>query len=181
MSFIRNRIVGVRQPTPTVQQDPPYGGPVVTVESGPTQDNNVRSVPAPRSRLERIGFWIIVAAAVAVLLLLLGVLLPPIMGGLVTGFYTGLFAATLTLLNTQRASGWANAVLGRQVFPVLRAPHGDIWRLALVNGGLMFTFAFLFHVLAHFIGPFFTGFLVFAALVGAGVFYSRARKVIIKP
>jgi|GEM_PF-4248373 len=179
MSFIRDRIVGVKQAQPTVQQDT-YGGPIITVESGPTQSNNVRSVPA-RSRLERIGFWIIVAAAVALLLLLLGVLLPPIMGGLITGFYTGLFAATLTLLNTQRASGWANAVLGRQVFPVLRAPHGDIWRLAGVNGGLMFTFAFLFYVLAQFIGAFLAGFLVFGALVGSGVFYSRARKVIIKP
>lgn len=179
MSFIRDRIVGVRQATPTVQQDP-YGGPVITVESSPGQSSNVRAVPA-RSRLERIGFWVIVVAAIAVLLVLLGVLLPPIMGGIITGFYTALFTAALTLLNTQRASGWANSVLGRQVFPVIRAPHADIWRLAGVNAGLMFAFSFLFYVLAQFIGAFFTGFLVFAALIGACVFYSRARKVIIKP
>jgi hypothetical protein len=137
-------------------------------------------VPA-RSRLERIGFWVIVAAAAALLLLLLGVILPPVLGGFITGAYMSLFVGGLTLLNLPRPSGWANTVLGRKVFPVLNAVDNDVWRLAGVNAGMAFVFAFSFSVVAHFLGSFLAGILVFGGLVAAGIFYNRARKVVIRP
>ena len=93
------------------------------------------------------------------------------------------FVGFLTLLNLQRPSGWANAVMGRKVFPVLRSATDDeVWRLAGVNAALTFVFSFAFQVLsATFLGPFFAGLIVFLGLVVLGVFYNRARKVVIRP
>jgi hypothetical protein len=72
-------------------------------------------------------------------------------------------------------------VLGRKIFPVLTAPDREIWQLARVNGVLVFGFTFMFQVVASFVSVFLAGIIVFGALVALGVFYSRARTVIIKP
>jgi hypothetical protein len=134
-----------------------------------------------RSRLERVGYWVVVVAALALLLALLGVFLPRFVNGAILGFNIGLFVAILTLLNLPRPSVWGNAVLGRKVFPVLSAPEKEIWRLARVNAGLVFGFTFLFEVLATFVGFFFAGVIFFGALLALGIFFSRTRTVVIKP
>jgi hypothetical protein len=156
------------------------GGPITPAEGGRARSFFPRRI-APRSRLEKIGFWVIVVAALGVLLLIAGALIPRVMFGLIFGFYTGLFAGLLTLLNLSRSSAWGNAVLGRKIFPVLPASDNEIIRLAAVNAALMFAFTFIFGVLAQTIGPFLGGLVVFALLGGAAVFYNRARSVIIKP
>jgi hypothetical protein len=181
MSFTREQNVGVKQSPPPVIEHEQSGGPLTNVSSGGGAPySRPRTVPA-RSRLERFGFWVIVAAAAALLLLLLGVILPPVLGGFITGAYMGLFVGGLTLMNLPRPSGWANTVLGRKVFPVLNAVDTDVWRLAGVNAGMAFAFAFFFSVVAHFLGSFLAGILVFGGLIAAGIFYNRARKVIIRP
>ena len=175
-----------RDPRTATPQTPPElrettgGGPIAPTGGGRFRSFFPRRVAA-RSRLERVGFWVIVVAAIGVLLLLAGALIPKVMFGLIFGFYTGLFAGLLTLLNLSRSSAWGNAVLGRKIFPVLPASDREIMRLAAVNASLMFAFTFIFGVLAETIGPFLGGIVVFALLAGAAVFYSRARSVIIKP
>ena len=177
MSFIKDRLVGTKQVPPVIDQN--VGGPL-SVQPDSASRGQVRHVPA-RSRMEKIGFWVIVVAAMALLLVLLGVLLPPIFGGIATGLYTALFVGSLTLMNLSRPSVWANSLLGRRVFPVLRASEGEILRLSGVNAALTFVFAFFFHVVASVLGSFLAGIIVLGGLVAAGVFYSRARKVIVKP
>jgi len=179
MSFIKDRLVGTRQAPTVIDIDQNVGGPL-SVQPESTPRGQVRHVPA-RSRMEKIGFWVIVVAAIALLLVLMGVLLPPIFGGIATGLYTALFVGSLSLMNLSRPSGWANSLLGRRVFPVLKASEGEILRLSGVNAALTFVFAFSFHVVASVLGSFFAGIIVLGGLVAAGVFYSRARKVIIKP
>ena len=183
MSYSRETKVGVGPAPNTINETIP--GPLATQGETPAyQRTRPRvNIGAPRTRMERIGFWLLVVAAIAVLFLLAGWLLPPVVGALVTGVYMGAFVGFLTLLNLRRPSGWANSVLGRRVFPVLRAAGDDeIWRLAGVNAALTFVFAFAFRVLsATFLGPFFAGLVVFIGLVVLGVFYNRARKVVIKP
>jgi hypothetical protein len=72
--------------------------------------------------------------------------------------------------------------MGRKVFPVLRAPEGEILRLAGVNAALTFIFAFFFSVIATLLhSTLLAGLIVFGGLIVAGVFYNRARKVIITP
>lgn len=179
MSFVRNPKVDVRQAPPEFAER--AGGPITPVDSNPPRyQQTVRSV-RERSRLEKVGFWIVVAAAFGLLLLLLGVFLPRFVGGLITGADIGLFVGLLTLMNLPRPSGWGNALFGRQVFPVLKAPGNDIWRLAATNAVMVFVFTFLFEVVASFIGAFFGGILVFGALIAAAVFFSRVRTVIVKP
>lgn len=181
MSFMRNQNVGVKQSPPQVIEHEQSGGPLANASSnGGAPYYQARTVPA-RSRLERIGFWVIVAASAAILLVLLGVIIPPVLGGVITGAYMSLFVGMLTLMNLPRPSGWANSLLGRRVFPVLKAVDGDVWRLAGVNAGMAFVFAFFFSLVAHFLGSFLAGIIVFGGLLAAGVFYNRARKVVIRP
>jgi hypothetical protein len=135
-----------------------------------------------RLRLEKIGFWILVVAALGVILLLVGFLLPTLLGAASTGFFAGLFVSLLTLMNLPRAAGWGNSLLGRRVFPVIQAPDSDIIRLAGVNGVLVAIFTFIYRAIAStFVGPFFGGLIVFVALVAAAVFYNRVRSVVTKP
>lgn len=140
-----------------------------------------RRVPARFRGLEKYGFWLIVVAAIAALLVLLKFVLGPTINGVVSGAYMAAFVGALTLMNLSRPSQWANSALGRRVFPVLHAPDNDLWRLAGVNAGLTFVFATAFGILAAFIGPFIAGLLVFGGLIALGVFYNRARRVIINP
>lgn len=139
-----------------------------------------RRVPA-RFKLERVGFWVIAAAAALFLLAVLGFVLKPVVGGIITGAWLAAFVSMLTMLNLPRPSRWANTVLGRRVFPVLNADDRDLWRMAGVNAGLTFVFGFAFEVVSFFIGGFLGGLLVFGGIVALGIFYNRARKVIINP
>jgi hypothetical protein len=179
MGYVRDQKTATQQAAPDLRENT-GAGPLTPVGQSQAYGYRTRRVSA-RGRLEKIGFWIVVVAALALLLLLAGFLLPPIIGGIVTGFYTGAFVGLLTLMNLSRPSAWGNSLLGRKVFPVLNAPDNDVWRLAGINALLVFTFVFVFSLVAHFINPFFSGLVVFGALVAAGVFYSRARKVIIRP
>jgi hypothetical protein len=185
MSYQRETKVGVGTP-PSRMNNPIPGGPLVPMQepvdytsAGAKAANVVR----PRTKLEQIGFGVIVVAALVLLVVLAGVILPPLIGGIISATYIAGFVAFLTLLNLKLPSKWGNAVLGRRVFPVLSAGQdSDVWRLAGVNAVLVFCFAFFYHVLtAILIGPFFAGLLVFGGLVGAGIFYNRVRKVVVKP
>jgi hypothetical protein len=183
MSYSRETKVGVG-PAPNALNETIPGPLATQAEPQPAPRTRPRiSMSAPRTRMERVGFWVLVIAAIAVLFFLAGWLLPPLVGGIVNGVFMGSFVGFLTLLNLQRPSGWANSVMGRRVFPVLRAAGDDeIWRLAGVNAALTFVFAFAYQVLATtFLGGFWAGLVVFLGIIVLGVFYNRARKVVIKP
>ena len=191
MAYQRETKVGVGTPPNRVNGTMP-GGPLATTQDatdystgGSTASSaasKVAGVVKPRSAMERIGFWVIAVAALGVLLVLAGVILPPVVGGLISATFISGFVAFLTLMNLQKPSGWANAVLGRRVFPVLAAGQdSDIRRLALVNGVLVFLFSFLYSVMARILDPFFGGIVVFIILVALGIFYNRVRKVVIRP
>lgn len=183
MSYVHNqKPITTQVPQAPIDVSQTTGaGPLVSQDATPTYNYQPRRV-SMRSRLEKVGFWIIVAAAMTILLLLLGVLVPRFISGMFTAFFAGLFVSILALMNLPRPAGWGNALLGRRVFPVLRVPNSDIWRLAWVNGFLVFAFTFVFHVVASLIGsPLIGGIFVFAALIASAVFYNRVRSVVIKP
>lgn len=187
MAYQRDTKVGVGTPPNRVNGTMP-GGPLAPTQdqtsygTGSKTGSNAAGAVKPRSALERVGFWVIAVAALVVLVVLAGIVLPPLVGGLVSATYISSFVAFLTLMNLRRPSGWANSVLGRRVFPVLAAGQdSDVWRLAGVNAILVFLFSFFYSVLANFIGPFFGGIVVFFGLIALGIFYNRARKVVIKP
>jgi hypothetical protein len=179
MSVSRDPQVGVKQPTPTIQETTGAGPLTTTNGSQPFQQ--AAAVVTPRSRVERVGFWVIVAAAAVILLAALGWLFPVAMGGLITGLWFGLFAGMLTVLNLPRPAGMGNALLGRRVFPVLRANDTEIWRLTVVNAVLAFLFGFCFAALQLILhSAFWSGLIVFGIVILAAIFYSRARTVVIK-
>jgi hypothetical protein len=184
MSYSRETKVGVG-PAPQTINENLGGGPLAGANETPTYQYTQPAAAQlkPRTRIERIGFWLVVLAALAVVLVLSGIILPPIVGGLITAGYMAFFVGVLTLLNLRRPSGWANSVLGRRVFPVLTSsPDSEVWRLAGVNAALVFFFSFIYHVLAStFVGGFLAGLIVIVAFIALGVFYNRARKVVIKP
>ena len=188
MSYSRETKVGVG-PSPQRLNENLGGGPLVAPSETPQYQSQASAYSTaagqikPRTKLERFGFWVIVVAALALILVLAGVILPPIVGGLITAFYVSAFVGFLTLMNLSKPSGWANAVLGRRVFPVLKpGQDSEVWRLAGVNAALVFVFTFFYQLIAStFIGPFIAGLLVFGALVALGIFYNRVRRVVIKP
>ncbi|HKP54747.1 MAG TPA: hypothetical protein VJ183_19090 [Chloroflexia bacterium] len=180
MNFIRNqRASGQQQAQASVHSDRVKGGPIVTIEEQPAGKPQAsgmsRRLPVPRSRLERIAFWII-GLAVAVVVLVL--IVPSLFGAFATALYTSIFVAFLTLSNLRRPSGWANAIIGRKVFPVLHTGDGEIWKLAVVNAMLVFVFAFAFDLLSRPLTPLFAGIVVFGGLIALGIFWGRARRVI---
>jgi hypothetical protein len=184
MSYSRETKVGVG-PAPQQIDETFGGGPLVNMNETPANQFSqaAASQLKPRTKMERIGFWLIVVAAIAVVIVLSGVILPPIVGGLITAAYMAFFVSMLTLLNLRQPAGWANAVLGRRVFPVIASATDDqVWRLAGVNAALIFAFSFIYQVLAAtFIGGFFAGLIVIIIFIALGVFYNRARKVVVKP
>lgn len=183
MSYSRNPNVGVKQDSPPEILETTGAGPLTTTNpaAGGSTYAPPRRVPARFKGLERAGFWVIVMAALVVLLVLMGFVLKPVVGGVITGGYLGFFVGGLTLMNLRRPSGWANSILGRRVFPVINAADGDLWRLAGVNASLTFVFATAFTILSAFLGALLSGILVFGGLVALGIFYNRARRVIINP
>lgn len=184
MSYSRNTNVGVRPDAPADLPETTGGGPLMAADPAANSYNTTyappRRVPA-RFKLERVGFWVIAAAATLLLLVALGFILKPVVGGIITGAWLAAFVGMLTMLNLPRPSQWANTVLGRRVFPVLNANDKELWRMAGVNGGLTFVFGFAFEVVAFFLGGFLAGLLVFGGIIALGIFYNRARKVIINP
>ena len=182
MSYAQNQNTTTANAVPEVQETT-GAGPLTTttVPTSSAKYGYTRRRVSMRSRMERIGFWVIVAAAAVVLLLLLKFSIPPLVGGLISGAYVGGFAGLLTLLNLSTASNWGNVVLGRKVFPVIQADDTQIRRLAWVNGGLMFAFVFIYSIIATFIGGFLGGLVVFGGLAVAAILYSRSRTVILKP
>lgn len=183
MSYSRNANVGVRPDAPADLPENTGGGPLVSADPSAAPYGTYsppRRVPA-RFKLEKVGFWVIAAAAALLLLVALGFILKPVVGGIITGVWLATFVGMLTMLNLPRPSRWANTVLGRRVFPVLNADDRELWRMAGVNAGLTFVFGFAYEVVAFFLGGFLGGMLVFGGLVALGVFYNRARKVIINP
>jgi hypothetical protein len=184
MSYSRETKVGVGS-APQRIDETLGGGPVVNMNETPAHQFSeaAASQLKPRTKMERIGFWLIVVAAIAVVIVLSGVILPPIVGGVISAAYLSFFVAMLTLLNLKRPAGYANAVLGRRVFPVISSATDDeVYRLAGVNAALLFAFAFVYQVLAStFIGGFLAGLIVIILFVALGVFYNRARKVVVKP
>src|SRR5436305_130801 len=85
-------------------------GPLAPAPGGPAYSYDPRRVQF-RSRIERVGYWVLVIAALALLLVLLGVFLPRFINGAILGFNIGLFVAVLTLLNLSRPAVWGNSVL----------------------------------------------------------------------
>jgi len=183
MSYTRETKVGVGSAPQKINENL-GGGPVANVNEPPaSQYKQAASNLRPRTKMERIGFWLIVLAALVLVLVLSGIILPPIVGGIITAGYMAFFVGALTLLNLKQPSGWANAVMGRRVFPVLsNSNDNEIWRLAGVNAALVFFFSFIYQVLAStFVGGFLSGLIVIFMFIALGVFYNRARKVVIKP
>lgn len=180
MSYTRNPNVGVKTDVPVDIPDATGAGPLMADPSAGSYNARPRRVPA-RFKLERVGFWVIVAAAALLLLVALGFILKPVVGGIITGAWLAAFVGMLTLLNLPRPSRWGNTVLGRRVFPVVNADDRELWRMAGVNAGLTFVFGFAYEVVGFFLGGFLAGLIVFGGLVALGIFYNRARKVIINP
>ncbi len=184
MSYTRNSNVGVRPEAPADLPENAGGGPLIAADPAASSYSasyaSPRRVPA-RFKLERLGFWVIAAAAALLLLVALGFILKPVVGGIITGAWLAAFVGMLTMLNLPRPSQWANTVFGRRVFPVLNANDRELWRMAGVNAGLTFVFGFAFEVVAFFLGGFLGGLIVFGGLIALGIFYNRARKVIINP
>lgn len=179
MSYAPNQKTTTAPVAPEIRETT-GAGPLTTATTPPTYSYTRRRVTI-RSRLERIGYWVLVAAAFVLLLWLLKVSLPLLVGSLITGAFVSAFVGLLTLMNLSRASNWGNMVLGRKIFPVITAPDSEVWRLAGVNTGLTFAFTFIFQVMASFIGGFLGGLVVFGGLIAVAIFYNRVRTVVIKP
>src|SRR5438067_10450687 len=100
MSFVRDQKPATTQ-APIDMSETTGAGPLVQQGATP-----VYSYPQGRtglrSRLEKVGYWIIVAAGMALLLVLLGVFLPRFVSGMFTAFFAGLFVSLLTLMNLPR-------------------------------------------------------------------------------
>jgi len=181
MSYVQNQNTSTAQAVPEIKETTGAGPLASPLPSSSASYSYTRRRVPLRSRLEKVGFWIVVAAAVVVLLLLLKVTIPVVAGAAITGAYVGGFAGLLTLMNLSKISSYGNIVLGRKIFPVITAPDSEVQRLAWVNAGFTFAFAFVYSVLASFIGGFLSGLIVFAGLVVAAIFYNRVRPVVIKP
>src|SRR5436309_904728 len=96
MDYTQKQQQAVPQAPPEIKEST-GGGPLAAPAGEPTYSYSARRVA--RSRVERIGYWVIVAAAMGLLLVLLGAFLGPLINGAMLGFVIGLFVAVLTLLN----------------------------------------------------------------------------------
>src|SRR4051812_46256014 len=102
MSYVRDPKVSVQQQAPPEIREVPQAGTISTYTPGATYSRYAtKRVPA-RTRLEKAGFSLIVIAALALLFVLAGVILPPLFSGLIAGTFTAGFVGMLTLLNLPR-------------------------------------------------------------------------------
>src|SRR5215207_11117693 len=88
-----------------------------------TMKNNMLK---PRSKAEQVGFWIIVAAAAVLGVVLLGAVLGPALQALGAALVMTAFVALITGLNSQAVADRANRRLGRNVFPIVKADEAAI-------------------------------------------------------
>ena len=127
----------------------------------------------PRGRFERLGFWILVAAAVVVLLGAAAVLVPVLFRTIGWGLAIGAAFAALTMLNTRQLAGWANQALGRRVFPLLNGDDATIRRLVMANAVLGFGYGLLLALLPF--GPVVSTLLIGGVLTVGGMLAAQAR------
>lgn len=121
----------------------------------------MKNVLKPRSTTERIGFWVIVAAAALLLIVLAGLVFGPVLHAVTTALVMAAFVGLLTALNTQQGADTANRLLGRRLFPIIKADEFQARRLVRFTSVLTFFFAFVVTIL-----PFGT---ILNALLVAGV------------
>lgn len=107
----------------------------------------MKHVLQPRSKGERLGFWVIVAAAALLLVVLAGVIFGPVLHALTTALVLAGFVGLLTALNTRQGSDTANRLLGRRLFPIIKAEDLQVRRLVQINSVLTFFFAFVVTIL----------------------------------
>lgn len=107
----------------------------------------MKNVLLPRSKGERIGYWIMVAAAVVLLVVLAGVLFGPVLHALTTALVLAGFVGLLLSLNTRQGAETANRLLGRRLFPIIKADEGQVRRLVQMTTLLTFVFTFVITIL----------------------------------
>ena len=127
------------------------------------------NVLKPRSTGERIGYWIMVAAAGLLLIILLATVLGPTLKALGVALVMSGFVAFLTALNSRVLADRANAALHTRIFPIITADERAVGRLVRVNAGLTFAFAFVFTLLSGIFGTIFSA-LILAGLVALAVY-----------
>jgi hypothetical protein len=103
----------------------------------------MKHVLQPRSKGERIGFWVIVGAAALLLVVLAGVIFGPVLHALTTALVLAAFVGLLTALNTRQGADTANRLLGRHLFPIIKAEDLQVRRLVQNNSVLTFFFTFV--------------------------------------
>lgn len=107
----------------------------------------MKNVLQPRSKTERIGYWVIVAAAAVLLVVLAGVLFGPVLHALTTALVLAGFVGLLTALNTRQGAETANRLLNRRLFPIVQADDGQVRRLVQFTSIVTFVFAFVVTIL----------------------------------
>jgi hypothetical protein len=107
----------------------------------------MKNVLQPRSKTERIGYWVIVAAAAVLLVVLAGVLFGPVLHALTTALVLAGFVGLLTALNTRQGAETANRLLNRRLFPIVKADDGQVRRLVQFTSIVTFVFAFVVTIL----------------------------------
>ena len=130
----------------------------------------------PRSKAEQIGFWVIVAAAGVLGLVLLGAVLGPALRALGVALVITAFVALLTGLNSQAMADRANALLGRKIFPIVKADEAAVRRLVRVNSALTFVFTFAFTILSQVFGAIFAALIIVGAVALALGVLPRLRR-----
>jgi hypothetical protein len=107
----------------------------------------MKNVLLPRSKGERIGYWIMVAAAAVLLIVLAGVLFGPVLHALTTALVLAGFVGLLTALNTRQGAETANRLLGRRLFPIIKAEDMQVRRLVQFTALATFFFTFVVTIL----------------------------------
>ena len=133
----------------------------------------MKNVLQPRSKTERIGFWVIVAAAALLLVVLAGAVFGPVLHALTTALVMAAFVGLLTALNTQQGSETANRLLGRRLFPIIKADDFQVRRLVQFTSVLTFFFAFVVTILPF--GTILNALLVLGVVALVTVVLPRAR------
>jgi hypothetical protein len=107
----------------------------------------MKNVLQPRSKGERIGYWIMVAAAVVLLVVLAGVVFGPVLHALTTALVMAGFVGLLLSLNTRQGAETANRLLKRRLFPIVKADDMQVRRLVQMTSLFTFVFAFVVTIL----------------------------------
>ena len=133
----------------------------------------MKNMMKPRSQAERLGFWVVVAAAGVALLVLAAVVLPVVFHAAASALVLAAFVAFLSALNSRALAEGANRLVGRRLFPLVQADERAIRRMVQMNALLTFGFAFVYNLLPF--GPIISALLMVGAVAGAVMFLRRAR------